>query len=83
MNPSDPQASGTDIEQIYSALQHNRGREQVTDDNVDALVQMAQQRGDAQLELLLREWRSPCGEDASGTQLPPTLPPPAGSSSSA
>jgi len=79
MTTQDPTAQADDVEPIFRALQQGRGREQVTDDNVDALVALAQERGDAQLELLLREWRSPCGEDASVTTLPVTLPPPAAS----
>jgi hypothetical protein len=65
---------GADLDGILSELQHGRGREQVNDDNVKALIALAHERGDAQLELLLREWQSPCGEGAGS--LPPTLPPP-------
>jgi hypothetical protein len=63
-----------DIDGIFSDLQRGRGRERVDDGNVKALIGLAHARGDAQLELLLREWQSPCGEDAGS--LPPTLPPP-------
>ncbi len=66
----------TDLSALYQALKHNRGREQVSDANVDALIAMAQQYGDSQLELLLREWRSPCGDDPQAPALPQTLPPP-------
>jgi hypothetical protein len=65
-----------DLGRIYDALVHGRGREWVDDGNVDALVMMAQRAGNAQLELLLREWRSPCGEDADAVQLPAAVPPP-------
>ncbi len=58
----------------FRELQRGRGRERVEDGNVKALIALARERHDAQLELLLREWQSPCGEGA-GT-LPPTLPPP-------
>lgn len=51
------------IEDIYNALQHGAGREHVTDGNVAALIVLAKQRGDVQREYLLREWRSPCGDD--------------------
>jgi len=65
------------LEAIYRELQHGRGREHVTDANVEGLIGLARERGDAQLELLLREWRSPCGDDpdapdpASLQRLPP------------
>ncbi|WP_418319955.1 hypothetical protein [Piscinibacter sakaiensis] len=63
-----------DIDAIYRELRAGRGREHVTDDNVGALIDRARQDGDQQLELLLREWKSPCGEDAGS--LPDKLPPP-------
>jgi hypothetical protein len=63
-----------DIDAIFRELQHGRGRERVDDGNVKALIALAQERGDAQLELLLREWQSPCGEGAGS--LPAALPPP-------
>jgi hypothetical protein len=72
-------ATGTDdIDDIYRALQRNAGRERVTDGNVDALIERARRDGDAQLELLLREWRSSCGEDAPPSSTVQGLPPPAG-----
>ncbi|MES2990778.1 MAG: hypothetical protein V4844_05105 [Pseudomonadota bacterium] len=67
-------AAPDDIDGIFRELRQGRGRERVHDGNVKALIALAYERGDAQLELLLREWQSPCGEGA-GT-LPPTLPPP-------
>lgn len=72
----DPPERETDLGRIYEALAHGRGREWVDDGNVDALVEMAQRDGNRQLELLLREWRSSCGEDAAAVQLPPAVPPP-------
>lgn len=63
-----------DIDGILRELQHGRGRERVDDGNVKALIALAHERGNAQLELLLREWQSPCGEGAGS--LPTTLPPP-------
>ena len=72
----DPPQREQDLDRIYDALAHGRGREWVDEGNVDALVAMAQRAGNAQLELLLREWRSPCGEDAAAVQLPPAVPPP-------
>lgn len=64
--PSAPRAArgdGADIEDIYHALKRGEGRERVDDANVGTLIEMAQERRDAQLELLLREWRSVCGND--------------------
>ena len=71
---SDDANDANDIDGIFRELQHGRGRERVDDANVKALIALAHERGDAQLELLLREWQSPCGEGAGS--LPPTLPPP-------
>ena len=53
------------IADIYRALTHGRGRELVTDANADALIELAKQHGDVQTEYLLREWRSPCGDDGN------------------
>ncbi|NPC58514.1 hypothetical protein [Caenimonas soli] len=49
---------------IFRALKRGRGRELVTDANVDALIGLARFYRQEQLEYLLREWRSACGEDA-------------------
>jgi hypothetical protein len=73
---ADPAQREQDLGRIYDALAHGRGREWVDEGNVDALVTMAQRAGNPRLELLLREWRSPCGEDAAAVQLPPAVPPP-------
>ncbi|HEU4458831.1 MAG TPA: hypothetical protein VFR90_06885 [Methylibium sp.] len=51
------------IDAVYRDLHRGLGRDRVTDDNVEALIARAREHGDAQLELLLREWRSPCGDD--------------------
>ncbi len=64
-----------DIDTIYQALSQGRGREFVDDHNVQPLIDKARAHGDAQLELLLREWRSPCGDDPEAPVLPPSLPP--------
>ena len=70
--------TGVGVEEVYRALHRGVGREQVTDGNVEELIQMAKLRGDTQLEYLLREWRSPCGEDAAAPPLGDVLgnPPP-------
>lgn len=75
--PADTRESSSTIDSIYRALERNEGREQVSDANVDALIERAERAGNAQLELLLREWRSPCGDDPDAPVLPPGLPPPA------
>ena len=54
---------GADIDSIYRALQRGAGRELVTDGNVAELISLAESRGNSQLEYLLREWRSSCGND--------------------
>jgi hypothetical protein len=56
-----------DLDDVYRALKHGGGREQVSDSNVNSLIELARVRGDTDLEVLLREWRAPCGDD-------PTLP---------
>lgn len=61
--------SDDDLEAIYRALRTGGGRDRVSDANVDALIALAHERGDDQLEYLLREWRSPCGEDAAAVPL--------------
>lgn len=68
----------SDLQAIYEALKRNAGRESVTDENVAALIAMAQQKGDTQLEYLLREWRSSCGDDANAPAVAEVqgLPPP-------
>lgn len=67
--PGQTSNQANDLDDIYRALKRGVGRERVDDNNVDQLVQMAQEQGDAQLEYLLREWRSPCGEDADAPAL--------------
>lgn len=69
-------APSADLDEIYRALKAGGGRERVDDGNVAELISMAQQRGDAQLEFLLREWRSPCGADPEMPELPGENPPP-------
>jgi len=82
MNPSnlsEPEADPSNtLQAIFDALQKGRGREQVTDANIEGLIDMARHAGDAQLELLLREWRSACGDDPDSPTLPAELPPPPG-----
>jgi hypothetical protein len=67
-----------DLLDIYQALKRNAGRERVTDENLAELIAMAQQNGDTQLEYLLREWGSSCGDDTGSPPLAQVqgLPPP-------
>ena len=67
-----------DVLGIFRALKRGVGREQVSDGTVDARIALAKEHGEVQLEYLLREWRSDCGEnvDASGLQAQPKFPPP-------
>jgi hypothetical protein len=64
------------IADILRALKHGLGRERVNDANVDELIAMAKLKGETQIEFLLREWRSDCGDDGDTPILPLTNPPP-------
>lgn len=75
MNTTETSSSSeTDLDAVFQDLKAGRGRERVNDDNVDALVARARRARDPQLELLLREWRSPCGDDPEAPVLPPAVP---------
>jgi hypothetical protein len=67
-----------DVLGIFRSLKRGVGREKVNDGNVDALIALAKEHGEVQLEYLLREWRSDCGEDidAGGLESLPKFPPP-------
>ena len=67
-----------DVLAIFRSLKRGAGREKVNDGNVDALIALAKEHGEVQLEYLLREWRSDCGEDvdARGLEALPKFPPP-------
>lgn len=67
-----------DVLGIFRSLKRGVGREKVNDSNVDGLIALAKEHGEVQLEYLLREWRSDCGEDidASGLESLPKFPPP-------
>jgi hypothetical protein len=69
-----PTSDRDDLAVIYRALKRGEGRDAVTDSNVGALIEMAAGDGNAQLELLLREWRSPCGDDADSPKLESRVP---------
>jgi hypothetical protein len=67
-----------DVLGIFRSLKRGVGREKVNDSNVDSLIALAREHGEVQLEYLLREWRSDCGEnaDARGLDSLPKFPPP-------
>jgi hypothetical protein len=60
--------------EIYQALRKGLGHDRVTEANVDELIGLAKDSGDAQTELLLREWRSTCGDDPAMPTLAPQVP---------
>ncbi|MCM3566259.1 hypothetical protein [Hydrogenophaga intermedia] len=77
-NQSQALAEGEDIQAIFRSLKRGGGREKVNDANVDSLIALAKEYGEVQLEYLLSEWRSECGENVDGTALNalPKFPPP-------
>jgi hypothetical protein len=77
-SPQPGPAIDEDVLGIFRSLKRGVGREKVNDGNVDALIALAKEHGEVQLEYLLREWRSDCGEDidASGLASLPKFPPP-------
>jgi hypothetical protein len=60
--------------EIYQALRVGRGHDRVTEANVEELIVLAKENGDAQTEVLLREWRSPCGDDPAMPAIPQKVP---------
>jgi hypothetical protein len=77
-SPQPPSEVQEEVLAIFRALKRGVGREKVNDRNVNALIALARERGEAQLEYLLREWRSDCGENVDATELQslPKFPPP-------
>ena len=71
-------ANDEDVPGIFRSLRRGVGREKVNEANVDSLIALAREHGEVQLEYLLREWRSDCGEnvDATGLETLPKFPPP-------
>jgi len=59
--------------QIYQELKEGRGHARVNDDNVFALIAIAQRYGDPLIEQLLREWQAPCSDGSNG--VPVTIAP--------
>jgi hypothetical protein len=54
-------------EDIYRKLEGGLGHELVDDSNVDQLIQMAHQKGNATMEAILREWRADCEAPANSS----------------
>lgn len=77
-SPQPTAAIEEDVRGIFRSLKRGVGREKVNDRNVDSLIDLAKQHGEVQLEYLLREWRSDCGDniDATGLDSLPKFPPP-------
>lgn len=57
---SDKGVDADDLDSVYGQLVKGVGHEFVTDDNVDALAQRAEQDGHPILATELREWKAPC-----------------------
>lgn len=66
-------ADGADPTEIYRKLKRGLGHELVNDDNVFALIALAHQDGQVQLERALREWQAPCSDGSEG--VPSTIAP--------
>lgn len=62
-----------ELQHIYRQLKLGLGHELVNDDNVFALIAMAQQDGHKVLETELREWQAPCSDSDDGPR--PTMAP--------
>lgn len=73
MPPMDTAGQPEELLEIYRLLKRGLGHERVTDDNVFALIDIAQRDGNRQIEALLREWQSPCSDGSEG--VPSTIAP--------
>jgi len=56
-------------EHVYRQLIKGLGHELVNDDNVDALIRLAEQDRHTILATELREWRAPCAADAKSQRV--------------
>src|SRR5262245_32044466 len=63
-----------DPQDIYRQLKKGLGHEHVTDANVFALIELAEQDGHQLLAQELREWQAPCSGAATAGPLPPMAP---------
>ena len=66
-------ATPRDLNEVYRQLKRGVGHEWVHDDNVFALIDIAVQDGNRQIETLLREWQAPCSDGSEG--VPSTIAP--------
>lgn len=73
MPPIDTAGQPEALLEIYRKLKRGLGHELVTDDNVFALIDLAQREGQIQLATQLREWQSPCSDGSDG--VPSTIAP--------
>src|SRR5580765_4003571 len=71
--PHDDRAAAHDPLTIYRLLKRGLGHELVTDDNVDALIALAERNGHQLLLQALCEWRAPCSDGSNG--VPSTIAP--------
>jgi len=60
---TDWSSSKDETAKIYHELKNGGGHERVNEQNVQTLIAMAAQYGDAELETQLREWQVTCGDD--------------------
>jgi hypothetical protein len=73
MAQADRNAPAQDLNPIYQKLKVGQGHELVNDDNVFALIAMAERYGDKLIEQTLREWQAPCSDGSNG--VPSTIAP--------
>ena len=57
----DENSSGNSVDDVYAQLVKGLGHELVNDDNVEALIKLAEQDKHTVLATELREWQAPCG----------------------
>ncbi len=67
------QDTSPELQHIYRQLKVGLGHELVNDDNVFALIAIAQADGHKLLETELREWQAPCSDSDDGPR--PTMAP--------
>lgn len=57
---TDADVAPDDVDSVYRQLEKGVGREYVTEQNVDALIQRAERNRHTVLATELREWKSAC-----------------------
>ncbi|MGN6528144.1 MAG: hypothetical protein ACTHL8_17280 [Burkholderiaceae bacterium] len=68
-----PQDTSTDLQHIYRQLKRGLGHELVNDENVFALIDLADRDGNQTIATALREWQAPCSDSNDGPR--PTMAP--------